>query len=149
MASTQNQYWSMTEGVFNCLIDAERTKAFKQAVQNTVRKGDVVADLGSGSGILAMFAADAGARKVYAVEIDKRNTRTLRDTFAVNGYEDRIVVLEGDATKIKLPEKVDVIIAEMVATGLIEELQIPAMNNTLASAKKSVQQVATASLPTC
>jgi len=35
------EYWSMTEGVFYCLYDRKRSLAFKKAIQNTVRKGDI------------------------------------------------------------------------------------------------------------
>jgi predicted RNA methylase len=118
----------MTEGAFNCLLDQSRTRAFKRAIKRTVRRGDVVADLGAGTGILSMIAAGAGARKIYAVESDLRNVRTLQHTFASNNF-DQIEVLTADATKCHLPEKVDVVICEMVATALIEELQVPAMNN--------------------
>lgn len=128
-------YWSMTEGVFNCLIDEERSLAFQKAINNTVKAGDVVVDMGTGSGILAMFAAKAGASKVYAVENDKHNILTLNNTFKVNGLDKILKIIEGDVTKVKLPEKVDVIIGEMIATALIEELQIPAMNNMLKYAK--------------
>lgn len=133
------EYWSITEGVFNCLIDKERTEAFKRAIENTVKTDDVVVDMGTGSGVMAMFAADAGAKKIYAVELDDNNIRTLKETFKENGYGDKIIVIKGDVTKIKLPEKVDVIIGEMIATGLIEELQIPAMNNILKFAKKNTK----------
>ena len=54
MAEKTKEYWSMTEGVFNCLIDEERTKAFEKAILNTVKKGDIVVDMGTGSGVLAM-----------------------------------------------------------------------------------------------
>lgn len=126
----------MTEGVFNCLIDEQRTLAFQRAIKNTVRKGDIVVDMGTGSGILAMFAADAGAKKVYAIEWEKKNFVALQKTFEVNGYAQKIVLIKGDVTKVSLPEKVDVIIGEMIATALIEELQIPAMKNLLKFAKK-------------
>lgn len=129
-------YWSMTEGVFNCLIDEERSRAFQEAIKNTVKPGDVVVDMGTGSGILAMFAAKAGASKVYAVENDRHNILTLNNTFKVNKLDKIIEIIEGDVTKVKLPEKVDVIIGEMIATALIEELQIPAMNNMLKYTKK-------------
>jgi len=135
MTASVNAYWSMTEGVYNCLIDAKRTRAFRAAIRRTVRAGDVVVDLGSGSGVLAMFATEAGARQVYAVELDERNTRTLQDVFRANGYGDRISVIEGDATRLRLPEPPNVVIAELIATGLIEELQVPAMNNILRQAK--------------
>lgn len=126
---TNNNYWSMTEGVFNCLIDEQRTLAFGKAIRNTVKNGDVVVDMGSGSGILAMLAADCGAKKVYAVEIDKKNIKTLFETFKTNGLDKIIEIIEGDVTNVTIPEKVDVIMGEMIATGLIEELQVQAMNN--------------------
>lgn len=134
-------YWSNTEGVFNCLIDKERTEAFRSAIKNTVKKGDIVVDMGSGTGVLAMFAVDAGAGKVYAVEFDKKNIPTLRKNFEINGFKDKVDILCGDVTKIDLPEKIDVIIGEMIATGLIEELQIPAMNNILRFAKNNTKVV--------
>ena len=133
------EYWSMTEGVFNCLIDQKRTEAFKKAIKNTVKEGDIVVDMGTGSGVLAMFAVDAGAKKVYAVEIDDNNIKTLNETFVKNGYKNKIFVIKGDVTKIRMPEKVNVIIGEMIATGLIEELQIPAMNNMLKFANKNAR----------
>lgn len=136
MTSTNNAYWSMTEGVFNCLIDEERTNTFAKAISTTVRPGDVVVDMGTGSGVLAMLAAHAGAKKVYAIEIDQSNIATLDAVFRANGLEDRIVLIQGDALKVDLPEKVDVIIGEMIATALIEELQVPAMNNMLRFAKR-------------
>ncbi len=134
-------YWAMTESVFYCLFDQKRTKAFRSAIKNTVKKGDIVVDMGTGSGVLAMFAVEAGAERVYAVELDRNNIKTLDEIFKINGYQDKIVILEGDVTKIKLPEKVDVVIGEMIATGLIEELQVPAMNNILKYAKKDAKVV--------
>lgn len=137
--SADNQYWSMTEGVFNCLIDSVRTKAFAKAIKKTVAKGDVVVDMGTGSGILAMLAARAGAKKVYAVEIDPNNIKTLRNTFKKNGFEKIIEVVEGSILEARLPEKVDVVIGEMIATALIEELQVLAMNHILKYSKKNVK----------
>lgn len=129
----------MTEGVFNCLIDEERSKAFEKAINNIVKKGDVVVDMGTGSGILAMFAVKAGAKKVYAIELDKNNIATLRAIFEVNKMSDKIIIIQGDVTKVDLPEKVDVIIGEMIATALIDELQVPATNNMLRFAKEKTR----------
>ncbi|MGF1599791.1 MAG: 50S ribosomal protein L11 methyltransferase [Acidimicrobiales bacterium] len=136
-----SDFWSVNEGTFFCLYDPRRTRAFRRAIRATVAPGDVVVEMGAGSGVLSMFAADAGASRVYAVELDQANLTSLRDTVVTNGYEDRIVVLEGDATTIELPERVDVIICEMIATGLLEELQLPAMANAMRWAKDGVKVV--------
>jgi len=131
----------MTEGVFNCLVDSRRTRAFARAIRHTVCHDSVVVDLGSGSGIMALFAAKAGAKKVFAVEHDDNNAKWLEKTFAANGYGKVIEVVQADARKVVLPQKVDVIICEMIATGLIEELQIPVMNQALLSARKGVHVI--------
>ena len=126
-----NEYWSMNEGAFACLHDSKRTRAFRKAIRNSLKKNDVVVELGAGTGILSMFAVDAGASKVYAVELDQANIHTLEKVFQENGYSEKIKIIQGDATTVELPEKVDYVICEMIATGLIEELQVPAMNNIL------------------
>lgn len=132
-------YWSMTEGAFNCLIDVARTEAFGKAIAATVRTGDVVVDMGAGSGVLAMLAARAGAKKVYAIEVDRNNVSTLDAVFRANGLRDRIVTVHGDVRTVQLPEKVDVIIGEMIATALVEELQVPAVNAMLRFAKRTTR----------
>ncbi|MEN9920354.1 MAG: hypothetical protein RL538_247 [Candidatus Parcubacteria bacterium] len=134
-----SEFWSMNEGTFYCLYDKQRTIPFKKAIFNTIKKGDVVVELGAGSGVLSMFAIDAGAAKVYAVELDEANIASLQSTIKANGYEGKIVVIPGDATTVELPEKVDAVICELIATGLVEELQIPAMNHIQKFMKKDAK----------
>ena len=142
--SDGKRYWSITEGAFNCLIDEKRTKTFRQAIMDSISQGDVVVDAGSGTGILALFAAEAGAKLVYAIESDPHYFPGLRESIRLNGFGDRIKLMKADVTTAVLPESVDVIICEMTATGLIEELQVPAMNNLLKYGKKKVKVVLSA-----
>ncbi|MCF7844930.1 MAG: methyltransferase domain-containing protein [Kiritimatiellales bacterium] len=126
--STDQEFWGGSDIVYYCLVDKKRTNAYKRAITNAVNKGDIVADLGSGTGIFAHFALMAGAKKVYAVEADKNLFNTLKKSLK-NRYGDRVEVINGDASKVKFPEKLDVVICEMIATGLIDEYQVPVMNN--------------------
>lgn len=134
-------FWALTEGIFCCLIDEERTQALKKSIGAAVAPGDVVVDAGSGSGILALFALEAGAGCVYAVENDKACIEALKQLAVNHPLGKRLKVVSESATKVLLPEKADVIIAELVYTGLIEELQVPVMNNLLKSAKPQVKVV--------
>lgn len=102
------------------LADAARTLAFRDAIRRVVRPGDVVVDLGSGSGILAFFACEAGARRVYAIE--KQHSADAAALVARhNGHGDRVVVLHDSSLNVELPERADVLVAELLGMFGINE----------------------------
>ncbi len=89
------------------LIDPARVSAFERAISEVVKPGDVVLDLGSGTGILGLFALKVGASRVYAID-GSGLTQLSREIFAANGFGDRAVCIKGLSTRVDLPEKVNV-----------------------------------------
>lgn len=104
------------------LEDHKRTGAYYNAVmQNKAQfAGKVVLDVGTGSGILAIFAAKAGAKKVYAVEATNM-AKSARKLVSANGFEDVVEVIQGTIESVNLPEQVDVIISEWMGYFLLRE----------------------------
>jgi protein arginine N-methyltransferase 1 len=102
------------------LEDQVRMRAYRQAIFDAVQQGAVVADIGTGTGILAYFAAQAGAGKVYAVEsgpiID-----VARKTAHENGFSECIRFIQGNSLEVDIPERVDVLITETVGCFGIDE----------------------------
>jgi SAM-dependent methyltransferase len=79
-----------------------------------------VLDVGAGTGILSLFAATAGAARVYAVE---RTTvaALAQELVAGNGGSEVVRVIHGDIMEIELPERVDVIVSEWLGGFGIDE----------------------------
>jgi len=89
-----------------------------------VRPGDIVVDAGSGTGVLGLMAVQAGAAKVYCIELNEEYVEVIKQNARQNGMADKIVTIVGDATSVKLPEKVDVIICEVISGGFFYEPQL-------------------------
>lgn len=111
-----------------CLLDVRRTNALKKAITETVKSGDVVLDVGTGSGILAMFSATAGAKQVYAVDIAGDIAKFAKQNIFNNGLQDKIKVMYGDMKQLHVPHKIDVVTMELLDTCLVAEQQAVVMN---------------------
>ena len=107
------------------ICDRVRTGAFRRAIDSVVRPGDIVLDVGAGSGILSVFAARAGAARVYAVE--RTSAAVLaRELAAANGVAEIVQVIHGDVMDVELPERVDVIVSEWLGGfGIDEGMLVP------------------------
>lgn len=112
-----------------CLYDIQRTRLWKQAIEDTVCDGEVVVDAGAGTGILSVFAALDGAGRVYSLELQHRFCRLIENMAKKNGVSDRVKVIHGDATQVELPEKIDVLICELLCTGQFFEPEVQVINS--------------------
>ena len=106
--------------------DTRRTPQFIQAIQERVkgREGLTVLDIGTGPfALFALVAARAGAKKVYAVEGNPEAAERARNTIAEQEDvpEGVIEVIEGFSTAVTLPEKVDLVCAEIVGAFATQE----------------------------
>ena len=102
------------------LHDDRRTGDYLAALTAAVQPGDVVLDIGTGSGVLAVAAARAGARQVYAVEASDI-AGVAEKVFEVNGVADRVTLLPGWSRQIELPERADLLVAEVIGNEPFEE----------------------------
>jgi len=88
--------------------EAQRIHQYRKAFDRSVRDR-IVLDIGCGEhALLARMCIEAGARRVYAVEVLKDACQKARALVERHGLGDRIVVIHGDMASVTLPEKVDV-----------------------------------------
>ena len=102
------------------LDDGRRTRDFISALTAAVQPGDVVLDIGTGSGVLAVAVARAGARRVYAVEASDI-AEVAAQVFEANGVTDRVTLVPGWSRQIELPEPADLLVAEVIGNEPFEE----------------------------
>ncbi|KAL1391477.1 hypothetical protein pipiens_012360 [Culex pipiens pipiens] len=107
------------------LTDKPRQDAYQQAIlgHRDLFEGKTVLDVGAGTGILSVFCAQAGAKKVYAVEASNL-ARLAREVVKENGFEGVVEVVESKVEDFTLPEgesKVDIIVSEWMGFFLLHE----------------------------
>jgi SAM-dependent methyltransferase len=96
------------------LLDKARCDAYRDAIHRIVKPGDVVVDLGAGTGLLSFFALQAGARHVYAIEMSDI-ADAAAELIEANGFKDRATLIRKNSKKVRLPERCDVLVTETLS----------------------------------
>lgn len=96
------------------LNDRLRMAAYRRAIFERVKPGDVVLDLGTGTGILGQWALEAGARRVFGVELSAPILAYAVDRMAAAGLAERFEPINQLSYDVQLPQRVDVLISEIM-----------------------------------
>lgn len=98
------------------------TQLMVEMLLDTDVEGVRLLDMGSGTGVLAIVAAKLGAKSVLAVEIDDMAEESVRENIVLNGVEDRVVSVCGDASAIE-GESFDIVLANINRNILLADMK--------------------------
>ncbi|MFE9930280.1 50S ribosomal protein L11 methyltransferase [Streptomyces sp. NPDC005533] len=118
---------------FAMLNDTERNEALVGALERGIPAGATVLDIGSGSGLLAMAAARAGAGRVITCEMNPMLAEVARQVVDAHGFGEVITVIGKPSHLLEigpdLDGPVDVLISEIVDCALIGEGLLPSIRH--------------------
>ena len=100
-----------------------RNVAFYRAIAETIQPGDLVLDIGTGTGLLSMMAVRLGAGHVYTCEVNPVLSKKALEIIDLNGFSDRITVfnqLSFDLSSQEIPP-CDVLVTETIADDVFGE----------------------------
>jgi amino acid adenylation domain-containing protein len=135
--------------------DERRNLAYRAAIESVVA-GKTVVDIGTGSeAVLARMCAEAGAARVYAIELLDDAYSAASERVRQLHLEDTITVIHGDSTSIELPEPVDVCVSELLGTIGSSEGAVAILNDARRFLKpggamipaRSITHIAAVTLP--
>lgn len=111
------EYFIYDELLYEAMTgDRVRTQAYRRAIEKAVR-GKVAVDLGAGADlVLTRMCLEAGAARVYAIEMLDSAVARARRLAEELGAGERLVIIHGDSRAIDLPEKADICVSELIGT---------------------------------
>ncbi|OLT58220.1 non-ribosomal peptide synthetase [Moorena bouillonii] len=109
------EYYVYDELLYYAMTNDHRRNQSYQVAINQLVKDRVVVEIGTGKdAILARFCAQAGAKKIYAIERDQQTSELAKASVDKLGLSAQIEIIHGDATTVNLPELADVCVSEIV-----------------------------------
>jgi type II protein arginine methyltransferase len=110
------RFWNLPAWHCSILNDQARASGYETALRSLVGPDDLVLEIGTGSGILALLAARAGAGQVITCETNPYLVDVAREIIAANGCADRITVLHKSSKKLSigedLPRPADILLGD-------------------------------------
>lgn len=97
----------------------ETTTLCMKALEKNVKHGDVVIDLGCGSGILSITSVKLGAKRVFAYDLDEIAVKSTRENSEINGVRDQITVKHQDLLN-NVHHQVDIVVSNILAEVIIK-----------------------------
>ncbi len=121
---------------FNMLNDTARNAAFAAAIAACIRPEQLVLEIGTGSGLLAMLAARAGAAHVVTCEANPLLAQVATELVAQNGFADSVRVIAKPSTELALgtdlPQRADILLCEIFSVQVITEGVLPSLEDAKA-----------------
>jgi amino acid adenylation domain-containing protein len=115
-------YYAMTN-------DQVRNNSYREAMRR-LASGKTVVDIGAGADVvLSRLCIEAGAKKVYAIEMSEESYQKAKKEIEREGLEDRLILIHGESSSVELPEKVDVCVSELIGTIGSAEGVVPILND--------------------
>jgi type I protein arginine methyltransferase len=96
------------------LNDHIRMTAYEKAIKEVVKPGMTVIDIGTGTGILAGWAFEAGSKKIYGIDVNSEILKKATERIKKLGYSDKYTIFNALSYEVNLPEQADVIISEIL-----------------------------------
>lgn len=140
MTYCSEQPWSPTseaimawDDAFHNLMlnDQLRMDAYRKAIFEVVKPGDVAIDLGVGSGILSQWLFEAGAQKVIGVEMNKPMLQRAVNRLSELGFGQKYTPVNQLSFDVVLPDKVDVLVSEIIGNMGDNENFQPILNDAI------------------
>jgi protein arginine N-methyltransferase 7 len=107
------------------LGDEPRNEFYLNCLKQFITPESIVLEIGTGTGLLAMLAAQCGAKKIYAIEANRDMARLAQNNFAANNLSDKITIINQLSTETTLRDldgnRPNVILSELFGTLLLGE----------------------------
>jgi len=92
--------------------DRIRTSAHRHALARAIKPGDVVVDLGAGTGVFTLNACRLGAKQVHVIEPNPI-IQVAREIVQANGFSDRVTFHQTVSFDVELPQPADVVVSDL------------------------------------